>query len=167
MNGLLALHLEIDARVKAMREERPDWPCAKGCDQCCRHLAAIPRLTAVEWQCLQEGLSMLPAGRLNEVRQSLQILTDKPAPPVVCPLLEPETGICPVYAHRPVACRTYGFYVQREAGLYCRDLEQRVAEGAFDAVIWGNQNAIDRDLARLGEVKLLTEWFAGWKVSAG
>ena len=38
----------------------------------------------------------------------------------------------------PVACRTYGFYVQRDLGLYCRDIENRVAG--------------------LGEALPLTEW---------
>jgi Fe-S-cluster containining protein len=43
-----------------------------------------------------------------------------------------------VYTQRPVACRTYGFYVQRKLGLYCRDIESREAEGALVDVVWGN-----------------------------
>jgi Fe-S-cluster containining protein len=68
-----------------------------------------------------------------------------------------------VYAQRPVACRTYGFYVQRELGLYCHDIETRVADGSLDAVVWGNHDAIDHRLAGLGEIRLLTEWFERWE----
>ena len=87
--------------------------------------------------------------------------------PVVCPLLDPVSGACPVYAARPVACRTYGFYVQRELGLYCREIESRVADGALSAVVWGNHDAIDRRLACLGEVRALDEWFAREERQAG
>ena len=72
------------------------------------------------------------------------------------------SNACLVYAQRPVACRTYGFYVQRHLGLYCHDLEARVAGGALANVVWGNHAAIDRQLAGLGEPRALTEWFAQW-----
>jgi hypothetical protein len=62
-----------------------------------------------------------------------------------------------------VACRTYGFYVQRELGLYCRDIESRVADGTLADVVWGNHDAIDHRLAGLGEVRALTEWFEEWE----
>ena len=67
-----------------------------------------------------------------------------------------------VYAHRPVACRTYGFYVQRDKGLYCQDIESRVAQGDWATVIWGNHDVIDRQLNALGDSRDLTEWFALW-----
>lgn len=90
-------------------------------------------------------------------------LGDTPARPVVCPLLDQTTGACPVYAQRPVACRTYGFYVQRDLGLYCHDIESRVAEGTLADVVWGNHDAIDRQLAGFGESRSLREWFAHWQ----
>ena len=68
-----------------------------------------------------------------------------------------------VYVHRPVACRTYGFYVQRDQGLYCKGIESRVADGDWADVIWGNQDSIDRRLSALGDSRDLTEWFALWK----
>jgi uncharacterized protein len=71
-----------------------------------------------------------------------------------------------VYAHRPVACRTYGFYVQRDKGLYCKDIESRVAEGDWVTVVWGNHDTIDRQLNTLGDSRDLTDWFALWQVSA-
>ena len=154
---------DIDARVHAIRADRPDWLCAKGCDSCCRGLAAEPRLTAAEWGLLRDALAALPAQRLGEIRQKmLALAAAQPSFPVVCPLLDPASGACPVYAARPVACRTYGFYVQRELGLYCRDIESQVADGALADVVWGNHDAVDQRLAGLGEVRVLSEWFAFW-----
>ena len=157
---LAELLADIDARVNAIRAGHPDWLCAKGCDGCCRRLAAVPRLTAAEWALLRDALAALAAPRLDEIRRNMAALAEAQRSfPVVCPLLDPESGACPVYAARPVACRTYGFYVQRELGLYCREIESRVAGGALADVVWGNHDAIDQRLAGLGEVRALDEWF--------
>ena len=158
---LFQLHVEIDGRVNAIRAERADWLCGKGCDNCCRQLADIPRLTAAEWDLLQVGLKLLSTTRLEEIDRKIAALAGKPSRPVVCPLLDEATGACPVYLQRPVACRTYGFYVQRELGLYCSDIEAQVAGGALADVVWGNHDAIDQGLAALGDARALTEWWPG------
>lgn len=163
MNTLNQLHADIEARIKTIRDEHLDWLCRLGCDGCCRRLAEIPRLTAAEWDWLREGLAELPAERLRELGQDIAALAKQPSRPIVCPLLDRSAGACQVYAHRPVACRTYGFYVQRDQGLYCKDIESRVAGGAWAEVVWGNQDAIDRRLCALGETRELTEWFMHWK----
>ena len=80
--------------------------------------------------------------------------------PVVCPLLDEASGACPVYAERPIACRTYGFYVQRGIGLYCQEIKSGVDRGELGDVVWGNQDAVDRSLADSGETRALDEWFA-------
>jgi len=157
---LTRLHDEIDARVASIRENRPDWLCGKGCDHCCRRLAEIPQLTAAEWALLQEGLAGLAPDHLREIGRKMAALAGQSARPVVCPLLDESSGACPVYAQRPVACRTYGFYAQRDLGLYCHDIESRVAAGALADVVWGNHDAIDRQLAGLGVSRPLTAWFA-------
>lgn len=89
-------------------------------------------------------------------------LTTSQSLPIVCPLLDTSTGTCPVYAQRPVVCRTYGFYVQRDQGLYCRDIEAHVADGALAGVVWGNHDAVDHRLADLGNARALTDWFEHW-----
>ena len=165
--ALTRLHLDIDARVDSIRENRPDWLCGKGCDNCCRRLAAVPQLSAAEWALLREGLARLSPEQLDEVSQKMAALGAVPARPVICPLLDQITGACPVYAQRPVACRTYGFYVQRDLGLYCHDIESRVAEGALADVVWGNHDAIDQQLAGFGASRLLSEWFADWQQTGG
>jgi Fe-S-cluster containining protein len=159
MTTLHEIHFAIDARVQCIRENRPDWLCSKGCDTCCRSLADIPRLTELEWALLKEGLAALPAERLAEITRKTAALAEQKTRPVVCPMLDQATGACPVYAHRPVACRTYGFYVQREKGMYCGDIETRVADGSLADVVWGNHDSVDRELGGQGEVRALTDWF--------
>jgi len=163
MNTLAQLHADIEARVSAIRDDNLDWLCRMGCDGCCRRLAEVPRLTAAEWDLLRDGLAALPPERLLEIGRNIAALAEQSSRPIVCPLLDRSAGACLVYVHRPVACRTYGFYVQRDQGLYCKDIQARVAGGALGDVVWGNQDAIDRRLGSLGETRDLTEWFARWK----
>jgi Fe-S-cluster containining protein len=158
-DALNRLHAEIAQRVTAIRTTHPDWLCAKGCDTCCRQLADIPQLRAAEWDLLQVGLAALPATQRTDIAARVAALATQPSGPYVCPLLDLESGACPVYAQRPVACRSYGFYVQRDLGLYCRAIEVKVAEGVLDEVLWGNHDAVDRQLSALGESRSLIDWF--------
>lgn len=157
---LVQLHQDIDVRVHAIRADRPDWLCGKGCATCCRRLAHAPLLTAAEWLLLEEGLAALPAERLQAIGRDMAALADQQSGHVVCPMLEQATNACLVYAHRPVACRSYGFYVQRDLGLYCSDIETLVARGTLTDVVWGNHDAVDQRLAGLGERRPVHEWFA-------
>jgi len=163
MATLPQLHSDIDARVQSIRENHPDWLCGKGCDNCCRRLAEVPQLTAAEWELLREGLAALAPEQLGEISHKMAALGSQQSRPIVCPLLDQSTGACPVYAQRPVACRTYGFYVQRELGLYCHDIESRVAAGTLADVVWGNHDAIDQRLTEEGEIRALTDWFTRWE----
>ena len=161
---LSLLHADIDARVTAIRATHADWPCAKGCDACCQRLAAVPQLTAGEWNALRDALAGLPADQFAQIERRIVVVSTGTArAPLTCPLLDAASGACPVYAQRPVACRTYGYYTQRDGGLYCGQIEARVAAGRLDDVIWGNHDAIDRRLARLGETRALTDWFSDWR----
>lgn len=163
MNKLTQLHLDIDARVSAIREDNAEWLCCMGCDGCCRRLAEIPQLTVAEWGLLQEGLLSLSAEQLQKIEQAVAALAEQSSRPLTCPLLDQSTGGCLLYAYRPVACRTYGFYVQRDKGLYCHDIESQVANGDWIGVVWGNQDAVDHRLRALGETRHLAEWFVHWK----
>lgn len=161
MNTLSRLHVDIETRVNAILDSQPDWLCRQGCDGCCRRLAEVPRITAAEWDLLQEGLAALPPERLRKISQAVAALAGQVSRPIVCPMLDQANGACLVYAQRPVACRTFGFYVQRDVGLYCKDIESRVTNGALAEVVWGNHDIIDRRLCELGEARDLTEWFEG------
>lgn len=162
LTQLALLHEDISMRVGTIREQNPEWPCRSGCDNCCRRLAEIPELTAAEWDLLREGLALLSREQQLEIQRQMAVLAAAPLRPITCPMLHAASGTCQVYAHRPIACRTYGFYVQRNFGLYCTEIEKKVANGAWTAVVWGNQDAIDQRLRRMGETRPLTEWYAPW-----
>ena len=160
MIKLKILHADIDTRVHDIRAAQSDWPCTKGCDACCRQLARLPQLTASEWELLHPVLAVLPSDQLDSIRRKMGAVAGKNPGPVVCPLLDESSGACPVYAQRPIACRTYGFYVQRGIGLYCQEIKSSVERSELADVIWGNQDAIDRSLADSGETRALDEWFS-------
>ena len=132
---LSQLHAEIAQRVTAITREHPDWLCRKGCGNCCRQLARIPHLTQAEWMLLQQGLLTLPNGELAAVAREVANQAVAGPAPVTCPLLDIERDACRVYAQRPVACRTYGFYVQRDKGLYCPDILQQVEGSEREDVV--------------------------------
>lgn len=162
MKQLRQLHADIDARVQTIRDQQPAWLCGKGCGGCCRSLAEVPLLSAAEWRLLAEGLATLAPQRLREISRDVAAIAEQSSRPIVCPLLDQSSNACPVYAQRPVACRSYGFYVQRELGLYCRDIEAQVAAGDLANVVWGNHDAIDQRLSDLGESRTLNAWFADY-----
>ncbi len=167
MDDLIQLHAAIDTRVQSIRNSVADWPCAMGCDACCHRLAEIPALTEAEWVLLCEGLSALAPEQLGRIGREMAALENQSSRPFVCPFLDRSSGACPVYAQRPVACRTYGFYVQRDRGLYCREIESRESQGSLAEVMWGNHDAVDTCLSGLGKARPLTEWFRDWKKAAG
>ena len=82
---LAEVHADIEARVQSIRSDRADWPCAKGCDRCCRQLADVPKLTESEWALLCEGLAALPTARLAEIRAEVAVLAHDHPRPVICP----------------------------------------------------------------------------------
>ncbi|NJA08267.1 YkgJ family cysteine cluster protein [Methylomonas sp. UP202] len=159
MSLLRSLHTDIDARVAATRTAYSGWLCRRGCEGCCHRLADIPKISRAEWELLAEGLALLPPDVMRTVGQEIVDLAKQVNRPLVCPLLDRSTGSCRVYLQRPVACRTYGYYVQRDKGLYCNDIQAQADSGVLNDVVWGNHDAIDRRLDAMGAAKALTEWF--------
>ena len=159
MKTLTELHDDIDVRVHAIRLENPDWLCKMGCDGCCHRLAQIPQLTPEEWTLFREGLATLSDEKQQEIRQNVATLSSQSPRSIVCPMLDKDAGACLIYAYRPVACRTYGFYVERDKGLYCQDIELRVEQGELNNVVWGNHDNVNRHLDKLGDKRNLVEWF--------
>lgn len=148
---LRILHADIESRCRSLAEQHADWPCRKGCADCCRRLAALPSLTGPEWELLQQGLAGLPRPVQMEIRQRLQLLTSSNfGPPFTCPFLDDAAGACLVYTHRPLACRMYGFYVERDQGLYCGQILGRVEGGELAAAVWGNACAMHARAGALG-----------------
>jgi hypothetical protein len=44
----------------------------------------------------------------------------------------------------------YGFYVERDRGLYCGRILERAERGEYDEVVWGNACAVEARAAALG-----------------
>jgi Fe-S-cluster containining protein len=142
---LRLLDEEIDARVRALREAHPHWPCASGCDACCRALPTLPLVGPSEAARLVEAFAALaPAVREDVVER---IRAAPAAGPLTCPFLDLGRGVCRVYDARPVPCRTYGFYADREAVQGCGAVLESVLRNGDEArVVWGNAEAIERAL---------------------
>ncbi|MEP7363357.1 MAG: YkgJ family cysteine cluster protein [Acidobacteriota bacterium] len=157
---LQVLHGEIASRTAATVTAQPEFPCRKGCDHCCRHLASLPLLTEPEWELLREGIAQLGTTARVEIEARLAALGPLAPRPVVCPLLDTASGACLVYAHRPTACRTYGFYVERDKGLYCGEIQTSVERGELNHIVWGNHSGIEGRLGNLGPARSLDEWAA-------
>ncbi len=149
MRLLKSLNEEVEARGREIAGAHGAWPCHMGCARCCRSLAAVPRLTAPEWDLLRQGLDALPASVRGEIQLRAAAL-DEASRPIICPMLDTDHRTCLVYEYRPVACRTYGFYVERGEGLYCREIEAMVDSGACAGVTWGNACVVEARLDALG-----------------
>jgi Fe-S-cluster containining protein len=134
----------VDAALADAARRSGEWlVCRRGCTQCCVGVFAINQLDVVR---LQRGLAALEkkdpqrAGRIRErARDSIQrlsaefpgnaetgVLDEGPeaderfaefANDEVCPVLDPETGLCDLYESRPMTCRTFGPPVRAEGGL--------------------------------------------------
>jgi uncharacterized protein len=156
--GLQLLHASVEERVRSIAAGR-DWPCRRGCDACCRRLAEAPRATEAEWDLVGQAMAELPEAVRREVAERIHALP--PTGPVACPFLYPAAGSCLVYSARPLACRTYGFYVERDLGQYCGEITARVERGELADVVWGNAIALEAAQRELGELIGLRAWFDG------
>jgi Fe-S-cluster containining protein len=140
---LFQIRESVRERCDATAAAHPDWPCRKGCDDCCRSLAAVPRVSAPEWRDIAAALDALPAP-IAEAARARIAASAAAERPIVCPLLDTAAGACLVYEARPIACRAYGFYAERDLVLGC----YRIATLAADRpeIVWGNHPALESQL---------------------
>jgi len=131
----------VDAALADSARRSGSWlACRPGCTQCCVGVFAISQLDAFR---LREGLAELderdPQGA-QRVRQRAQdslrrLKADFPgdastgivdeetkefeefANDEPCPALDPETGLCDLYAARPMTCRVFGPPIRSAGGL--------------------------------------------------
>lgn len=145
---LFQIQTQIDLRVESLRDSYPDWPCQKGCDDCCRALAAEPLLSEAEWDLLRSALTPELETAIREGAGQQR--------PVICPLLDAHSGACRVYAVRPLACRSYGYYAEGGRVLGCHRIEHRAAHDS--EILWGNHSALERSAEALGVQRPLSGW---------
>lgn len=132
----------LDAALADAARRSGDWlVCKPGCAQCCVGVFAINQLDAAR---LQQGLRELTAtepARAEAIRARARTSVERlrvgfPGDPVTglldaseearfedfandepCAALDPATGLCDLYLHRPVTCRVFGPPVRSEQGL--------------------------------------------------
>lgn len=158
MSSTTQLHViqeEVRLRVQDITSMDGAWPCHKGCDDCSRRLASVPIVTEEEWLGIADHLDRLEAGTADSIRERIRN-SEGALRPVLCPMLDTDSGTCLVYEARPIACRTYGFYVERESVLGCHRIES-IAEESHD-LIWGNATAVEHKLRLLGPTAELHRW---------
>jgi Fe-S-cluster containining protein len=159
----------VDAALADASQRAGEWlACRPGCTQCCVGVFAIHQLDAAR---LQQGLADLEkkdpqrVGRVRErARASAKrlakefpgnpktgVLDEGPdaddrfaefANDELCPVLDPETGLCDLYDTRPMTCRTFGPPVESEGGLGVCEL---CFHGASDAQIAACEMVADPD----------------------
>ena len=138
MNELFPI---IDAALaSAATRSGAHLACHPGCHQCCIGVFAISSLDAAE---LREALAAAPGNVAERIRERALasrerlIAQDFPGNPQTgvlfteehheeafeefandepCPVLDPATGTCDLYAARPVQCRTFGPPVRDDDG---------------------------------------------------
>ncbi len=134
----------VDAAFADAAQRSGEWLlCRPGCTQCCIGVFEINQLDATR---LKQGMAELKkndpqrAIRVRErARESVKRLRqefpgdaltgvlgeDEDAQAVFedfandapCPALDPESGTCDLYAHRPMTCRVFGPPIRSEGGL--------------------------------------------------
>ena len=87
---------ELCARIVATFSDR--IACRAGCSACCSLQGVLP----VEAASLALALDRLPVSEAESLRARLSAVAD----PDRCPLLADDC--CPLYAARPIICRTHG-----------------------------------------------------------
>ena len=134
----------VDAALADAARRSGSWlVCHPGCTQCCVGAFAISQLDVERlrsgFQTLEQSDPERAARVLERVQLSIAriaadfpgdmqtgILDESPeaeerfaefANDEPCPVLDPETGMCDLYAARPMTCRVFGPPVRSEEGL--------------------------------------------------
>jgi Fe-S-cluster containining protein len=157
VNRLHRIQSEIRARVEEITSTHGSWPCRKGCDDCCRQLACVPRVSREEWLPIADAIDALPVEFAKDAWQRIRDSASS-VRPVVCPLLDANSRTCLVYEARPLACRAYGFYAERRQVLGCHRIESLSRESPD--VVWGNHGVLEERMQRLGPDAELFVWQA-------
>jgi Fe-S-cluster containining protein len=105
----------VDAALAEAARKSGAWlVCRPGCCECCMGPFPISEADAVR---LRHGLADLQsrdpqrAARIRSRSREWAEGDDEP-----CPVLDPDTGTCDLYAARPLTCRTFGPPVRCASG---------------------------------------------------
>lgn len=146
----------VDAATADAARRSGDWlKCRPGCTQCCIGVFSITQLDAVRLRSGLVSLEESDPARAAAVRERAQKSVDRlrpgfpgngltgeldeehPAYPEFandepCPVLDPATGTCDLYAARPMTCRIFGPPIRSAEGIGVCEL---CFDGASEAEI--------------------------------
>jgi Fe-S-cluster containining protein len=91
----------VQARDGAARDGTPFSCRGIGCNACCRGEVAVMQRE------LERIVPLVSDDAFRRAVNNPDLLHPKRARFAMCPLLDPKTGGCSVYAERPIVCRTY------------------------------------------------------------
>ncbi len=134
-----------DATVRARKPDGTSWlACQPGCTPCCHGVFRISaldaerlrtafhkleqtdklRAAAIQARALNLVTELSPyfpgdahSGLLHPEDETWDTFADLPQADAPCPVLDPATGRCDLYAARPLTCRIFGPPVQNEGGI--------------------------------------------------
>lgn len=136
----------VDATLRARRSEGGSWlACRPGCSSCCHGVFRISMLDAERLRVALHTLERQDRVRAEEIQMRALTLAndlrasfpgdfatgaldpeesstwnefaDLPNADAPCPVLDPTTGRCDLYAGRPLTCRIFGPPVENEFGI--------------------------------------------------
>jgi Fe-S-cluster containining protein len=115
--GDRALIRIVDAALaEAVRKSGTWLACRPGCAPCC--LGPFP-ITPLDARRLGRGLAELEASdaiRASNVRERARNAPSDTGDDEPCPALDPATGLCDLYAARPITCRVFGPPMRTDEG---------------------------------------------------
>lgn len=96
----------VDAVLTHAADKSGSWiACRPGCAQCCHGPFPISEMDVRRLHIGFSELAELDPSRAALIRERAQKEQGDDDP---CPVLNPATGFCDLYAHRPLTCRTFG-----------------------------------------------------------
>jgi len=98
------------ALAESVRQSGPWLVCKLGCTECCHGPFPITQLDAVRLRAALAELEISDPRRAVRVlgRSREMVARGEQGEEDPCPVLDPATGGCDLYAGRPVTCRTFG-----------------------------------------------------------
>jgi Fe-S-cluster containining protein len=154
MDGGAAVIQIVDAALAEAVRKGGAWiACRPGCCECCMGPFAISEDDATR---LRRGLADLEAldrERATRVRSRARGWSGGDDEP--CPVLDPDTGTCELYAARPLTCRTFGPPVRCASGALAicelcfdgateEEIESCVVD--LDPVVWEQGDGSEAEL---------------------
>ncbi len=171
-----------DATLRARKLDGTSWlACRPGCTPCCHGVFRIAALDAERLRSALAGLQTTDAPRAAAIQTRARHLAetlrptfpgdpatgilapeedgawdgfaDLPEADAPCPVLDPVTGTCDLYAARPLTCRLFGPPVQNEAGIglcelcYVGATDAEILHGEMHLEHQAQEAALERDCA--------------------